>query len=244
MNVPRFSNFILLLTLSFLSCKNQNLDRVETAKNLKQKNIEEIFKQAEVDYSNFECFLSIFKKEELLELWVRDNSESDPIYQNIASYKFCTNSGKLGPKRKEGDRQIPEGIYHINRFNPKSKFYLSLGLNYPNASDLILSDKERPGSDIFIHGGCRSIGCVAITNEWISELYLIVSKAKSNGQNGIPVYIFPFRMNQNNLEENLKEAAIQSPFWTNLKTVFDALELGRKPIEFDIDQSGLYDLKK
>lgn len=83
---------------------------------------------------------------------------------------MCMQSGTLGPKRMEGDYQMPEGFYYINEFKPYSNFHLALGINYPNASDKVLSDARRPGGDIYIHGGCVSTGCIAISDQPIEEL--------------------------------------------------------------------------
>jgi murein L,D-transpeptidase YafK len=104
-------------------------------------------------------------------------------------------SGAMGPKRMEGDYQVPEGFYYINEFNPNSLYHLSLGLNYPNASDRILSDSSRPGNNIYIHGNCVSTGCIPISDVPIEELYYIASNVKAQGQDFIPVHVFPVRYN-------------------------------------------------
>jgi hypothetical protein len=95
----------------------------------------------------------------------------------------------------EGDYQVPEGFYYINEFNPTSNYHLSLGLNYPNISDQLLSDSLRPGGAIYIHGSCVSVGCIPITDEGIDELYILAAMAKNQGQDYIPVHIFPVRFN-------------------------------------------------
>jgi murein L,D-transpeptidase YafK len=118
-------------------------------------------------------------------------------FKLLHTHLFCTNSGIPGPKLKEGDLQIPEGIYHISHFNPQSKFYLSVGLNYPNASDKILSDKQQPAGSIYIHGSCVRIGCIPITDDKIKELYVLAVKAMNNGQQKIPVHISPIRLTDN-----------------------------------------------
>src|SRR6185436_20905744 len=98
------------------------------------------------------------------------------------TYKVCQQSGTTGPKRVEGDYQVPEGFYYINEFNPNSNYHLSLGLNYPNASDRLLSDSLRPGGNIYIHGNCVSTGCIPVNDEQIEEIYIITSSAKAQGQ--------------------------------------------------------------
>jgi hypothetical protein len=104
-------------------------------------------------------------------------------------------AGELGPKRKQGDNQTPEGFYAISYFNPRSDFHLSLHIDYPNRRDRAAgADGVKLGGDIFIHGGCLSEGCLAITDEGIRELYWLAVEARSVGQRRIPVHIFPARL--------------------------------------------------
>ena len=105
-----------------------------------------------------------------LELWARP--QKDSRFELIHTYKIEGMSGMPGPKRREGDDQVPEGFYRIDQFNPLSKFHLSMRINYPNASDRVLSDKSQPGSDIYIHGGNLSIGGIAMGDAGIEELSL------------------------------------------------------------------------
>ncbi len=93
---------------------------------------------------------------------------------------------------------MPEGFYAIDRFNPNSAYYLSLGLNYPNAADRALGEPD-PGGDIFIHGGNVTIGCLPITNVGIAEVYLLAARARAGGQRAIPVHIFPFPLTREEL---------------------------------------------
>ncbi|HEY8399495.1 MAG TPA: hypothetical protein VIK80_16255, partial [Flavihumibacter sp.] len=95
-------------------------------------------------------YLRSFKYDSQLEVWVK-NEKNEP-FRHFKTYKVCALAGTLGPKRMEGDYQVPEGFYYINEFNPRSVYHLSLGLNYPNASDRFLSDAIQPGGDIYIHG--------------------------------------------------------------------------------------------
>lgn len=142
-------------------------------------------------------YLRAFKEEKKIELWAKN--KSDEKYKLVKSYKICRSSGKVGPKRKQGDLQVPEGFYHINIFNPHSNFYLSLGLNYPNKSDRILGKKGNLGGDIYVHGDCVTIGCLPITDEQIKELYILCIEAKNCGQEKIPVTIFPTELTEKNL---------------------------------------------
>ena len=137
-------------------------------------------------------------------------------------------AGTLGPKRMEGDYQVPEGFYYINEFNPRSNYYLSLGINYPNASDKILSDSLRPGSAIFIHGSCVTVGCIPIRDEQIDEVYILAAHAKDEGQDFIPVHIFPVRFNKEKsvkyLENLTKDDAGLKKFASKMEDAYDYFE--------------------
>jgi murein L,D-transpeptidase YafK len=120
--------------------------------------------------------------------------------------------------------QIPEGFYHIDRFNPYSNFYLSLGINYPNKSDRILGNKSNLGGDIFIHGDCVTIGCLPITNDQIKELYIICVEARNNGQTTIPVTIFPSKLSETEykrLTDKFSSDSDKVGLWTDLKEGYD-----------------------
>jgi len=130
-------------------------------------------------------------------------------------------SGSLGPKRREGDLQVPEGVYNIDRFNPQSRFHLSLGLNYPNEVDLALGDPLSPGADIFIHGGCQSKGCVALTNMDIEEIYNIVLQVRKLGQGNIRVDLFPFRFGSDWESSEQPDMARHVGFWKQLAAIHD-----------------------
>jgi len=153
-------------------------------------------------------------------------------------------SGSMGPKRMEGDYQVPEGFYHINEFNPNSNYHLSLGINYPNTSDRILSDSLRPGSAIYIHGNCVSTGCIAISDEPIEELYVIASAAKISGQEFIPVHIFPVKYNNRNsldyLNATIKENIYLQKFNKNIREVFDYFEINKQLPIILVNKRGEY----
>jgi murein L,D-transpeptidase YafK len=150
----------------------------------------------------------------------------------------------MGPKRVEGDYQVPEGFYYINDFNPNSSYHLSLGLNYPNASDKILSDSIRPGSAIYIHGNCVSTGCIAITDFPIEEVYVIASAAKNNGQDFIPVHIFPVKYNLKEslsyLNESIKDNDVLKLFNKNIRVAFDQFELQKELPIILVNKKGDY----
>ncbi len=222
--------------------KNRQLkySRVKNAYAEKQQAVRSLLSTRGILDDRFLLFIRIFKREEVMEVWVKGNHHDR--YQHLKDYKFCANSGHPGPKRKSGDRQIPEGFYFIDRFNPVSNFHLSLGINYPNQSDKILGSKENPGGDIFLHGGCATNGCVPITDDKIKSLYILAVEAKNNGQNKIPVHIFPGRA----IKEAQWRKLSVSPsdglvsFWKNLKPGYDHFEKNRLIPNIKINQNGNY----
>ncbi len=228
----------ILILFFFLSCgKNNNseyntMTRVEAAYHENYDALKKELNVRGIGVENINLFLRAFKKEEILEVWAKNHTGN--IFIKIKEYAFCATSGTLGPKRKEGDKQIPEGFYHIDRFNPKSKFYLSLGLNYPNASDLMLSDQKKPGSDIFIHGGCATVGCIPITDKKIKELYVLTSEAIKWGQKEIPVHIFPFKMTEEKVQKYGKKYPQHKSFWQQIRPAFLFFEKNKKLGSFPI----------
>lgn len=186
---------------------------------------------------NIEMMVSAFKQEKTLIVYLKH--KSDDTFEKFWEHPVLAASGKLGPKRKEGDRQVPEGFYVIDRFNPNSQYHLSLGLDYPNKSDRILGDPEQPGSDIFIHGNAVSIGCLAMGDKQIEQIYYLAELARQKGQKDIPVYIFPFKLNEENLTRFGEEHPDHLPFWKSLQPAFQSLESGTKP-EYTIDDKGRY----
>ena len=179
-------------------------------------------------------YLRVFKSEQELEIWIQDSTS----FRLFRTYPICKVPGLLGPKRKEGDLQVPEGLYWIDVFNPKSTYHLSLGINYPNASDRILADPKNPGGEIYIHGDCVSVGCIPITDEKIREVYLIALEAKNAGQNQIPVHIFPCRMTDKKREYLLVHNRPQFlPFWDNLGETYQFFETHRQVVKYKVDDA-------
>ena len=176
---------------SFLE-EQKKYPRVRQAIKEKDKYLKNLFLSKNLPYPPLRIYLRAFKLEKKLELW--SYSPKLRRFKLVKVYKICRISGVLGPKRKEWDLQIPEGIYFIDRFNPVSREFLSLGLNYPNRSDRILGYKKHLGGNIFIHGGCGTRGCIPITDNKIKEVYWIAVQVRANGQRRIPVHIFPCRM--------------------------------------------------
>lgn len=236
---------ILLSIILFFKFKSQpdpmpEEDRVSHAYQSFLSQIQKEIKEKEITPNSFELHLRAYKAEALLEIWIKNKEQQK--WTKLKEYPFCVNSGTAGPKRKEGDLQIPEGFYHIDRFNPKSKFYLSLGLNYPNEADLILGDPDKPGSDIFIHGGCQSVGCIAITDSSISELYVLASEVNEQGQSKIPVRVFPCRMDGDVLLELEKVLPEHDLLWKQLKVEDDYFSENKELKSFVVGATGEYTL--
>lgn len=244
------SLLILVAALSSLCAKAQP----ETAgpKNIPAKVVQVInklddtlkkqFTEKKLNWPPQQMYVRSFKYDRQLEVWVKDGKK-DP-YKLFKTYKVCMQSGSMGPKRMEGDYQVPEGFYYINEFNPNSNYHLSLGLNYPNASDKILSDSVRPGSAIYIHGNCVSTGCIPITDQQIEEVYLLASYCRNNGQDFIPVHVFPVRYNVKKSMDYLSEATRENhslqEFALRLKEAFDYFEDKKQLPMILVNKKGQY----
>ena len=184
-------------------------------------------------------FIRVFKQEGILELWVTDNYGKYILFNE---YKVYAMSGTLGPKRQEGDAQVPEGFYYVKEFNPVSNYHLSLGINYPNQSDMLLSKEERKGGNIFIHGNKVSAGCVAMSNYYIEDIYMAAVKAQTQGQDKIPVHIFPFKMIPINMEyySGFAQQKGLTGFWKNLIEGYRYFERNKSVPEIAVASNGTY----
>ena len=187
-------------------------------------------------------YIRSFKYDAQLEVWVKNDVKEQ--YKLFKTYRVCMQSGTMGPKRLQGDYQVPEGFYYINEFNPNSMYHLSLGLNYPNASDRILSDSIRPGGEIYIHGSCVSVGCIPVTDAQIEELYIITSYAKANGQDFIPVHVFPVKYNVKKSMDYLAMATRKNQqlqeFALHLREAYDKFEENKQVPVVLINRKGKY----
>jgi murein L,D-transpeptidase YafK len=245
--MKRFIVFILLgicVSSSFQDdflTNQKKYDRVRKSIAEKDKKLSNDLKSKQINWNQLNILLIAYKSEKELNVWVKKNT--DTKYTLFKTYTICAQSGNLGPKRKQGDYQVPEGFYYIDRYNPSSSFYLSLGINYPNASDLIKSTANNLGGDIFIHGNCVSIGCLSMTDDYIKEIYLLAIHAKNNSQNKIPVYIFPYKMTDKN-QQQYQNTYSNNPalirFWNRLKVGYDLFEKNKTPLLFKIDNNGNY----
>jgi murein L,D-transpeptidase YafK len=167
--------------------------------------------------------IRIYKEERTLEVWKQDRTGKFAL---LKPYPICTFSGKLGPKLTEGDRQAPEGFYDITpaQMNPMSREYLAFNIGFPNAFDRSL---RRTGSVLMVHGGCKSIGCYAMTDYEMEEIYGLLNEAFQGGQGKIQLQAFPFRMTEQNLQHHAQDP--NAPFWQMLKAGSDALLAAGQP---------------
>jgi murein L,D-transpeptidase YafK len=186
-------------------------DRVTMARQRVIPILVQRFAAAGLSYPGSSIFFCALKLEREVELWARN--EDQETYRLVHIYPILGASGRLGPKRHEGDQQVPEGFYEVDRFNPKSEFHLSLRINYPNAADRKKSDPVAPGSDIYLHGGDRSAGCLAMGDDAIEEIYI----AAQDAAQPVPIAIFPARMSDPSWPNWANSDPDQINFWSTLK---------------------------
>jgi len=167
-------------------------------------------------------FVRIFKSEAVLEVWMKH----DKIFHLIQTYPICAHSGELGPKLAEGDGQSPEGFYYVKKrqLNPNSNYHLAFNIGYPNRFD---KAHNRSGSFIMVHGSCVSIGCYAMTDNKIEEIYELVEEALDHGQRYVRVHIFPFRMSDDVMSGYIGHEWYG--FWENLKEGYELFESSKIP---------------
>jgi murein L,D-transpeptidase YafK len=170
-------------------------------------------------------YLRVFKEESELEVW---KAREDGRYALVKTFPVCNWGGTLGPKQTTGDLMSPEGFYNVTagRLNPDSKYHLAFNIGYPNALDRALG---RTGSAIMVHGDCRSVGCFAMSNQGIEEIYAFVRDSLAAGETSVPVHVFPFRMNAANMKRHADNPA--SATWGPLKEAYDDFTRTRQPPE-------------
>jgi murein L,D-transpeptidase YafK len=188
----------------YLKSKQTVSSRIRQYGDIVQERLASDFKRIDVAYPSYKMIIVALKQEKLLEIWV-----SDPP-KLLKSYPILAASGKLGPKLKQGDMQVPEGLYRIESLNPNSLYHLALRINYPNPFDKAkaeLDSRDNLGGDIMIHGNCCSIGCIAIGDPAIEELFILAAKI---GIENISVVISPWDFRSRNTPHD----ASALPGWT------------------------------
>lgn len=167
-------------------------------------------------------FVRVFKEEKVLEIWIKKGDK----YVPFTNYPICYYSGPLGPKKYQGDKVSPEGFYRITQsaLNPRSQYRKSFNLGFPNQYDRF---KGYTGDYLMVHGDCVSVGCYAMTDLQIDEIYALVESAlKGKSQSVVEIHIFPFRMTNKRLER--EKNSPHYAFWMELKEGYDYFEKNKR----------------
>ena len=218
---------ILIFSVEAVAVDIPTSQRAERAIDSVEERLKESLSKQNLKYGS-PIFIRIFKNPGVLEVWIEaDNGE----FKKFKSYDICKYSGELGPKLKEGDNQSPEGFYFVTptRLNPWSQYHLSFNLGFPNAYD---RHHGRTGSALMVHGDCVSIGCYAMTDPQINEIYALAAAALKSGQPFFRVHSFPFELDTDKLSA-LKDNKWYS-FWLNLKTGYDHFNQFKRPPNVEV----------
>ncbi|MCB1444227.1 MAG: murein L,D-transpeptidase [Rhizobiaceae bacterium] len=229
----RFSHgLVLALGLGLLAgCNSQDTLGIESVSNRVEHPLPAKMRQklARMHLSmSSPIMMRIFKQEAIMEVW---KANSQNRYELVATYPICAWSGQLGPKKKEGDRQAPEGFYTITpaQMNPNSNYYLSFDMGYPNQYDRAYG---RTGRNLMIHGACSSSGCYSISDAAVLQVYAFARDAFKAGQKSFQIQAFPFRMTAENMAKHRSSEHFE--FWKNLKVGYDYFEITHRPPEIDV----------
>lgn len=223
----------IVLALVLAASSSFAADKVKDVRTRRLGDVKALLEKAGLQYPADEVYLRAFKQERELELWAGKKGQRLAL---VKTYQFCAASGELGPKRRQGDLQVPEGLYEVPSFNPFSDYHLSMKVSYPNASDRVRSDAKNPGGLIYLHGSCASIGCIAIEDEPIEEVYLVAFDAKTRP---IRFDIFPKRLTSEAMASCAESPHL--PLWRELQPAFEAFEATHRPAGFSIDaKTGAY----
>jgi len=250
--LPKKPLIFALFAFIWLSCQGQSgfkesqlaYARVREAYRQEWGYMEQMLQRSGLTADRLELYLLAFKEEKKLEVWARNGKEEK--FNLLISFDICRTSGVPGPKRKQGDLQIPEGFYHISAYNPWSRFHLSMCISYPNPSDRILGMQGRLGGDICIHGDCVTIGCLPLTDELIKQLYILCVEAKRNGQTKIPITMYPARLNPENyrrLTEEYSQDEDRLNLWSDLRSAYELFQSDRHFPEITFLANGRHSIK-
>lgn len=219
---------LLLLAGPLMGATPVSSERAERARERVQAALTQALRALGTDWGA-PLYLRIFKQESALEVWVATPSG----YQLLREYPICTWSGSLGPKQREGDGQSPEGYYRVaaGQLNPRSNYHLAFNLGYPNAFDRA---HQRSGSFLMVHGNCVSIGCYAMGDANIEEIFSLMAAALSAGQSEVPVHVFPFRYTPGWQQQHASSPWLD--FWTQLEAGYQAFQAGGQPPLVRVEQ--------
>jgi murein L,D-transpeptidase YafK len=218
----------LLLVFTALAARAEPA-RVAAVRKARAADVAALFKAAKVAFPPEQLYVRAFKHERELEVWA--GPKAGPLVK-VKTYPFCAASGALGPKRRRGDLQVPEGFYALDLFNPASDYHLSVRVSYPNAADKRFGGRGIDlGDNIFVHGDCVSIGCIAIENGPIEELYLMALDTHARTRRHAPIHIFPRRLDDAGLAALTQERAADDAlvaFWRSLQPAYTLFEQSRR----------------
>ena len=212
--------------------------RVKNAIKEKKEYLTKLAEQKDLKLGN-DVFIRIIKDEYLLEVWLK----KDEKFKLLKSYKICSYSGGLGNKKKQGDGKSPEGFYFVKPYqlNAWSNYYLAFNIGYPNKYDKI---HNYTGNYLMVHGNCCSIGCYAMTDDYIKEIYTVIYEAFKAGQPFFRIHIFPYRMTETNLKKyNTADYKEYYNFWENLKEGYNIFENSKIPPDVNV-VNGKYSFNK
>jgi len=241
-----FITLLLIVSNSFIFAQKKDITtypRVKKAYQEKEATLKRELKQKGIELRKVELLLVGLKEDKELEAWVRN--KGDKKFKLFKTYSICANSGTLGPKRRRGDGQVPEGVYRINYFNPWSNFHLSMKVNYPNRSDKVRGKKNDLGNDIFIHGSCVTIGCIPLTDEVVKEFFVLAVEANRNKK--IDVLLLPTRLNDKSvIRLNKKYAGNEDAkrLWTELLPIYRFFEKNAYLPKVRVSSQGKYYIQK
>ncbi|MBN8921317.1 MAG: murein L,D-transpeptidase, partial [Rhizobiales bacterium] len=223
---PLLASAAVIGTLALAGCQTDGIDMAKAMKPIPPETVA-LMESKGMD-KHAPILVRLFKEEAELEVWKQNR---DGQYAILKTYPICRWSGELGPKVREGDRQAPEGFYTITpaQMNPRSQYYLSFNLGYPNAFDRSLG---RTGSQLMVHGDCSSRGCYSMTDEQIAEIYALGRESFFGGQKTFQVQAYPFRMTALNMAKHRNSPHLA--FWKMLKEGNDHFEVARAEPKVDV----------
>lgn len=213
------------------------ISRADEARNAKRADVERLFATARVAFPPAQLLLRGFKKERKLEVWA--SSRAGDRLTHVTTYEICAISGELGPKRKRGDMQVPEGFYNLSEYSPATPYYLAILVTYPNTSDRILGDRD-PGDEIMIHGRCASVGCLSMSDERIQEIWVATTALRSAG-GVVYLHVFPSRDMKGLLAGG--EHPEHRAFWENLAEGAAWFDEHRRLPQIRVDRDGRYSFR-
>jgi len=223
--------------------KQLKYTRVREAFSSKEKAVTKTLADHGISRDSLQIYLRAFKTEKKVEVWGKNIC--DTAFTLIKEIPICEISGVIGPKRRSQDLQVPEGFYRINELNPYSKYYLSMKINYPNASDSIRGVKGRLGNLIYIHGGCESSGCISIDDDKIKELFVYCIEAYNAGQIEINIAIYPARLDDKTyarLTSEYSKNKDKISLWADLKKSYDLFNLKKVPPTVKYNADGTHEV--